>query len=1051
MHTAPGSSNQPTAAELRQQFANNLSSQISNIGSHVVGRSVPVVAGGATKAYARLNRILSDNNIRRELSLRRRYEKPKYKRQRLRQESHARRFKEEVKQKVHLIMKMKNWGIQGYSRLNEGGHANSSYSDIESQRLANLEHARHPSSDETLDIANGQPFDEEDDARFYDEFTMYDPHDSKVQVWRRKRFTLLHICLVAVGCLGVYAGVSALWRALSSGHSSPGLMAANTYGKVSNITSSGVNALPVNRSGKKLLTYDTTDAVNAIVERKSLNWIKHPTDSSIDGLYRELKDKRFLVHKIDNSTWEHELATFEGVVRASKGLVDLFQVESWSVSADWEYILFNTHSEHVWRHSVKGTYFLYSTKERTMVPLTEKGNGQIQRVEWAPTGHRLLFVYDNDLYVTDMMHEIRVTQDGSDKVFNGIADWVYEEEVLSSGASSWWSPDGEVLAYLRLDDSKVPIFQYELFHPENRSIVYPDSIRLHYPKPGAANPLVSLHVYRPDFKARSKDERPVSKASDNPDTDFRPQAIRFDKAFKPEDNIITSVTWLTDKHSKLLVYTMNRVQDHARIYLASASPKQLSAKLVRERSTSEHGQDGAWIEITSPPIYVPAHTVDGLSTDAYIDLVENGEHVHLALFAPLDADKPATWLTSGDWDVVSGSATLNRKTAQVSFMGTRESSIRFNLYQVSLNSKEDSQPRALSPPTLKSSSERLNKEDARNGTYGASFSSSAGFYLLSYKGPNLPWQAVYSSTDQKFERVLVDNAAAQNELDGYELPAREFFEINNDVGDKMNAMATYPPGFDKNANRKYGVLFRVYGGPSSQLVSQSFVLDWHSALVSQQDVPDMPWIVVTVDGRGTGYKGRKFRSCVSKQLGILETDDQAAAARYFQKLPYVNPERIAIWGWSYGGYMTSRTLERHSDVFRVGMAVAPVTDWRFYDSVYTERYMKTPQVNPKGYADTAVTNSSAFRKTKYLVQHGTGDDNVHLQNTLALVDLLESNNVPGFEMATYTDSDHSIYTHNVRPALYARMTNFLFRSFHELENKEFDFWRHANPNAENSK
>ncbi|KAJ2239122.1 hypothetical protein GGH97_005145, partial [Coemansia sp. RSA 475] len=178
--------------------------------------------------------------------------------------------------------------------------------------------------------------------------------------------------------------------------------------------------------------------------------------------------------------------------------------------------------------------------------------------------------------------------------------------------------------------------------------------------------------------------------------------------------------------------------------------------------------------------------------------------------------------------------------------------------------------------------------------------------------------------------------------------------------------------------------------------------------------------------------------------------DQAAAARHFQSQTFVNPHRMAIWGWSYGGYTTARAIERHSDVFRVGMSVAPVSSWRFYDSVYTERYMKTPQANDAGYDASTIANVTGFRSARFLVQHGSGDDNVHLQNTMALADLLESNNVPGFEMAVYPDSDHSIYTHGVRPALYARMVNFLFRSFHELENKEFDYWRHIDPNNASS-
>ncbi|KAJ2385881.1 Dpp4p, partial [Coemansia sp. RSA 2559] len=565
---------------------------------------------------------------------------------------------------------------------------------------------------------------------------------------------------------------------------------------------------------------------------------------------------------------------------------------------------------------------------------------------------------------------------------------------------------------------------------------------------GATNPRVSLHVFRPDFGGA--DAAAATKASDNPNTDFHPQQVTFDDPFSADDILVTSVTWLTDASDRLLVYTMNRVQDRIKVYLASADPKQLAARVVRERSTTADNGDGAWIEITPPPIYVPKRVVETLTADGYLDLVENGEYTHLALFSPPDASQPAMWLTSGDYDVVAGSVALDRKTGVVSYASTKESSITTNVYQVALNGQDAGRARALTPPTAKSASARIN--EARNGTYDASFSAGGGFYLLRYRGPQVPWQAAYASAstgtgDSRFEKVINDNSAAQEELTGYSLPRTEHFQIDNDAGDSMNAMAIYPPDFDASARAKYGVLFRVYGGPNSQLVSRSFALDWHSALVSQQDVPDMQWIVAIVDGRGTGHRGRRFRSTVSKQLGVLEPADQAAAARYFQSQPYINPHRIAIWGWSYGGYMTSRAIELHSDVFRVGMAVAPVTSWRLYDSVYTERYMKTPAANDAGYAASTVSNTDGFRHARFLVQHGSGDDNVHMQNTLALTDLLQAANVPGFEMAVYADSDHGIYTHGVQPALYARMTNFLFRSFHELENSRFDFWTHRDPNG----
>ncbi|KAJ1728246.1 Dpp4p [Coemansia biformis] len=912
-----------------------------------------------------------------------------------------------------------------------------------------------------LEVDEPRGFGDDDDARYYEEFSSYDQRSAKAHTWRRKRFSLAHVCLAVLACLGVYVAASVIWSSATGGKgaatsppvgSDPSATNAAAGGGVHGDAISGSahgDEVPADRTGKKLLTYDNVGGVNGLVQTRSLDWLAHPSDPSIDGLYREVDGNEFVVRSVANATWQHTLATRADLIKASLALGTPFTPLGWSVSADWEYMLFNVRSERVWRHSVRGTYLLYNIHERTMIPLTGTGNDNVQRIEWAPSGHRLQFVRDNNLFVTDMMHEIQITEDGSDSVFNGLADWVYEEEVLGSAASSLWSPDGNAVAYLRIDDSQVPVFQYELYHPENRSAVYPEDIRLHYPKPGAANPRVSLFVYRPAFGRTALDLGPATKASDSPDTDFRPQQITFEAPFDPADMIITNVAWLTDHSDRLIVYIMNRVQSHLRVYLVSTDPKSLRGKLVRERNTADAGGDGAWIEIGPPPIYVPANTVGNLTSDGYLDLVENGEHTRLALFSPPDAAQPARWLTAGDYDVVGGSVALNRKSASVSFLSTQVSSVKFNLYHVALNGAGAggaTPPQALTPRTATSASRRLNAKGARDGTYDARFSAGAGFYLLHYKGPQLPWQAVYSSADPGFELVLNDNASAQRELDRYRLPKTEFLEIANDAGDKMNAMAIYPPDFDPSAKAKYGVLFHVYGGPNSQHVSQAFGLDWMSALVSQQDVPDMPWIVARVDGRGTGYKGRRFRSSVSRKLGVLEPADQAAAGRYFQKQGFVNPHRIAIWGWSYGGYTTTRAIERHADVFRVGMAVAPVTDWRFYDSVYTERYLKTPQENASGYAGSAVTNTTGFASARFLVQHGTGDDNVHLQNTLALVDLLEANNVPGFEMAVYTDSDHSIYTHGVRPALYARMVNFLFRSFHELENKQFDYWRHADPN-----
>ncbi|KAJ1844212.1 Dpp4p, partial [Coemansia sp. RSA 2708] len=805
-----------------------------------------------------------------------------------------------------------------------------------------------------LEIADEGTFDEADDAQFHAEFSTYDSHGAKATAWKRRRFSLVHVCLIAVGCLSVYIAGSMIWSSVAGGD---GPEPANSAPAA---TPSAKE--PEGRSGKKLLTYNNVGSVNGLVQTRSLGWIADPA-GRLDGLFREAAGDKFAIHKVDNTTWGHLLAT-RGEVEAAAAAAGIeFTPLDWSVSADWEYVLFKVHSERVWRHSERGTYAVYSTHERTLTPLTHTDNNRVQRAEWAPAGHRLQFVRDNNLFVTDMQHEIQVTDDGSESVFNGVADWVYEEEVLGAAASSLWAPDGSALAFLRLDDAPVPVMQYQLFHPENRSAVYPEDIRLHYPKAGAANPHVTLLIYRPDFAGGAR-------ASDNSDTTFHAQPVVFDAPFAADDMLITNVAWLTDHSERLLVHVMNRVQDRLRVFVVAAGAKP-AAKMVRERNTADAGGDGAWIEINSSPIFVPRAAVPSLTADAYIDLVERGEHTHLALFSPPDAAEPTRWLTQGDYDVVSNSITFSAKTAHVSFLSTRESSISFNLYRVALT--EDAPLQALSPPPTAGPAVRelLGASPARNATYDASFSAGGGFYVLSYKGPQLPWQAVYSTADSKFELMLTDNAAARRDLDAFSLPTTEFMEIANDAGDAMNAMITYPPDFDRSARAKYGVLLHVYGGPNSQQVSQSFGLDWMSALTSQRDVPDMPWIVARVDGRGTGYRGRRFRSAVSRRLGELEPADQAAAARHFQQQAFINPHRIAIWGWSYGGYTTARAIERHSDVFRVGMAVAPVTSWRFYDSVYTERYMKTPQDNAAGYDASTVTNVTGFGSARFLVQHGT--------------------------------------------------------------------------------
>jgi len=272
--------------------------------------------------------------------------------------------------------------------------------------------------------------------------------------------------------------------------------------------------------------------------------------------------------------------------------------------------------------------------------------------------------------------------------------------------------------------------------------------------------------------------------------------------------------------------------------------------------------------------------------------------------------------------------------------------------------------------------------------------------------------------------LLEENQYLKTALKKLDLPIRRYREIDLN-GILVNTVEILPPDFDSQSIQKYGVLFRVYGGPFSQLVSHEFEFDFSTALASD---PEQDLIVVIVDGRGTGFKGTKFRCVVRKNLGELETEDQVNAAKYWSKLPYVNPERIGIWGWSYGAYMAAKAIEADSGVFRLGMSVAPVTDWRFYDTVYTERYMLTPRDNLEGYEKSAVSKMEGFKKVRYLLVHGTADDNVHFQQSVHLLDKFTRSGVHNYDLHVFTDNNHSIATHGAYSEIWLLLKDYLLQA-----------------------
>jgi dipeptidyl-peptidase-4 len=309
---------------------------------------------------------------------------------------------------------------------------------------------------------------------------------------------------------------------------------------------------------------------------------------------------------------------------------------------------------------------------------------------------------------------------------------------------------------------------------------------------------------------------------------------------------------------------------------------------------------------------------------------------------------------------------------------------------------------------------RITTED---GWFSASFDPWTEYYILTSAGPQIPTQHIRSSLDPALSIVLEDNKELRDNLAQYELPQKKFITVPLHDGEKMNAYLLFPPDFDETS--KYPVLVNVYGGPGSQTVTKMYELGFHAYVASQ-----LGYIVASVDGRGTGARGNHWQKQTYLNLGVLEVQDQITAAKYLQTLEYVDGNHIGIWGWSYGGFMTSSIMSTIDTPFKFGMCVAPVTDWRFYDTVYTERYMRTPQENPNGYNITSVLNHAANMKDNtFLLAHGSGDDNVHFLNSAELMKILVNKDIQ-FEFMMYPNRDHSISA-GARPHLYHFLANYL--------------------------
>lgn len=444
---------------------------------------------------------------------------------------------------------------------------------------------------------------------------------------------------------------------------------------------------------------------------------------------------------------------------------------------------------------------------------------------------------------------------------------------------------------------------------------------------------------------------------------------------------IPRIKWMNNP-DHLSVQTMNRHQNNLKLYDVNAKDNSVSVLLEET--------DAAYVDIDDDLTF--------LADDSFIWTSEADGYNHLYLYGRYG--KLKNQITEGPWEVTSYYG-YDEKHDRIFYQSVENGSINRGVYSISSKGKKK---KALSTD---------------EGTNSASFSSDFTYYINTYSSADMPYRfTLHDASNGKLVKEIKDNSELLNKLEGYEIAPKEFSTININ-GYDLNMYMMKPADFDPN--KKYPLFMFQYSGPGSQQVANRWMGTrdyWHQVLVSEG------YIVACVDGRGTGLKGRDFKKLTQKELGKYEVEDQIDAAKKLSELSYIDEDRTGIWGWSYGGFMSTNCILKGNDTFEMAIAVAPVTSWRFYDTIYTERYMQTPQENPTGYDDNSPFNYPELLKGKYLLVHGSGDDNVHVQNTMRMIEALVQANKQ-FDWAIYPDKNHGIYGGNTSLHLYTKLTNFV--------------------------
>lgn len=598
---------------------------------------------------------------------------------------------------------------------------------------------------------------------------------------------------------------------------------------------------------------------------------------------------------------------------------------------------------------------------------TRLNEGKIMHTSFSPDGSKIAFVKDNNLYVYDVSA-------GQTKAITTDGKWNYiingncdwvYEEEFGFTQAYQWSPKGNYIAYYRFDESPVKEYEFTVFDSS-----YNKQYSYKYPKAGEANSIVDIHIYNVTTGKDTKAQ------------------------YEQGDIYIPRIKWTQDDNS-LAIYWLNRHQDDLKLLLTNAQTGTNNLLYEEKNKYYVDINDNWWF------------LKDG---QHFLFTSEMNGHNHVYLYS-LDG-KEKIQLTKGNYEVTEVNG-VDEKNKIVYYTMAYPTPMDRTLFATDLSGKKNYQLTQTA------------------GWHRAVFNKDLTGYYDYYSTINTPqvvsiydvsWDKKKGLTT-KMVKVVNDNSKLATKMDQYDLSAAEFIRVPNSKGDTLNGWMLKPVNFDPT--KKYPLLFCNYGGPGSQQVSNRFgaVSFWHQMLAEKG------YIVVSVDNTGTGFRGEEFKKKTYLQLGKYEIEDQIDAAKYFSAMPFVDKNNIGHWGWSFGGFMSSLAITKGADVFTAAIAVAPVTSWRFYDNIYTERYMRTPQENAKGYDDNSPLNFTDRIKGKFLIIHGTADDNVHFQNSVEMITAMIRNNVD-FQSAYYPNKNHGIsgVPDNTSLHLWSKMTNWLYQN-----------------------